>query len=242
MFEEVVRVACMYEAVHLESTGSTTPSRFVQTAAGLEYNGVVLCNSGEPIPEDILKRLREWATIDVVHGVTIEATSRESLSQSVRSIRPRCELLRVVVTDAELAAFASEQARIDVLAVPGDIDPPLSHSTVTRSRAHGIALELNLGPILRSAGGTRVMSITTLRDRARVIEDEDCPVAISAGATRYEELRAPRELVALGTELEINSDLLESGLETWQRIAEQNRAVLDDNFIEPGVEMESNDT
>jgi ribonuclease P/MRP protein subunit RPP1 len=131
--------------------------------------------------------------------------------------------------------FAVEQPALDVLAHPMAGDGDLNHVLAKAARDNGVRLEVDLGPVLRSAGGRRVRAIADLRKLLELIEAYDVPFVVGAGATSHLELRSPRELVALCERLGFDAEQAESGLAEWGRLADRNRERQSDRFVEPGV-------
>jgi ribonuclease P/MRP protein subunit RPP1 len=68
-----------------------------------------------------------------------------------------------------------------------------------------------------------------------VLDHYDAPFAVSANARSVYELRAPRELRALGEAVGFAGETVEAGLREWGRVAERNRDRLSDSFVAPGV-------
>jgi len=58
---------------------------------------------------------------------------------------------------------------------------------------------------------------------------------VSADPGSHLQLRAPRELAAVGEAIGFTAEQIETGLAEWGRIAARNRERLSDTFVEPGV-------
>lgn len=229
----------MYEAVYAhpdadaERRRRSTVARQVKTAAEYGFDGVVV-RSG-PIDYDAAD-LAGTHGVDVVRGVEVVADRPESASGAVGNYRPECELLLVRGGTDALNRFAAEQDRVDVLARPFSGDGDVNHVVVEAAKAHGVRLEFDLGPVLRTEGGARVQHLRKLRKLRELVDHYDAPFVVSATPTSHLELRAPRELVALGEQLGVPADDVRAGLAEWKRIAERNRERRSESFISPGVE------
>lgn len=220
----------MYEAVHVVEDGDTTPSRFASTAARYGYDGIVI--RGE-LSADGAKAISDRYDIDVVRGTTIRALDRDETGREIARARSMTEILSVLTEDIDMHRFVAEQVRVDVL-VP---DTRIPHTTAKVARDHGIAIELDLGDVLRTTGDRRIAAIRELRRLIRIVDHYDVPYVCTANATSHLELRAPRELRALGSAIGEDETVIDRGLDRWGTIAEGSRRNQDDRFIEPGVRI-----
>lgn len=238
----------MYEAVHAYPDGDSTAARFAATADRYGYDGVVV-RAVDARPE--FETLREGAACDVVDAVEIVADGPESASGAVGNFRPERTLVLVRGGTNRLNRFAVEQDRVDVLTRPfaGTVDGRGSSARGTRSGdgdvnhvlakaavRNGVRVEFDLGPVLRSTGGNRVRHLDDLRKLKRILDHYDAPYVVSANAASHLELRAPRELAAVGEEIGLGAEWVRDGLAEWGRLAARNRERLSESFIAPGVE------
>lgn len=224
----------MYEAAHVHPDGHSTVARLAATAADYGFDGLVVRNHGETAAGYEADAIREAYGIDVVEGVEIRAEDPAQASGYIGSLRPRTTVLCLHGGSTAMNRFAVRQERVDVLAHPmrhGD----LNHVLVREAKDHGVRLEVNLGRVLRAEGGRRVQALSGLRKLRELIEAYDAPYVISGDPTGHLELRAPRELVAVGEAMGFDADAIEAGLAEWGRIAAANRERADEDFIEPGV-------
>jgi len=58
---------------------------------------------------------------------------------------------------------------------------------------------------------------------------------VSANARSHHQLRAPRELVAVGEAVGFDAEAVREGLRAWGDLAERNRERRSEGFIQPGV-------
>ncbi|WP_372910638.1 RNase P subunit p30 family protein [Salinigranum sp.] len=227
----------MYEAVYATPGGDTTVARYAHTAGRYGYDGVVVRDTGgEGVGEGDLDRVRERFGADVVDGVEVVADTPESAAGAVGAHRGSRTLLLVRGGTDALNRFAVEQERVDVLTRPFDGDGDVNHVLVKAARDNGVRLEFDLGPVLRLDGGRRVKALRKLRKLRELVEAYDAPYVVSATPRSHLQLRAPRELDALGEVLGFEAEGVRAGLREWGRLAERNRHRLSDSFIAPGVE------
>jgi ribonuclease P/MRP protein subunit RPP1 len=226
----------MYEAVHAVPDGDATVARLASTAAEYGFEGVVVRNHGDARGEYDAAAVAEAYGVDVVPGVEIRADGPEQASGYLGNYRPDHVVLAVHGGDADLNRFAVQQDRVDVLAHPlADDGDAFDHVDARAAREHGVRVAVNLAPVLREDGGPRVQAIERLRRLRRLLEQYDAPFVVSADPFSHLQLRAPRELVAVGEVVGFDAAQIENGLREWGRLAERNRARLDERFVEPGV-------
>lgn len=225
----------MYEAVRAVPDGPSTVARFAVTAAAYGFNGVVVRFPAGERPAYDADRIGERYGTDVVDAVEIRAESPSEAAGYLGTYRSDTTILLVHGASTPVNRFAVEQERVDVLAQPmsgGDV----THVIARAAAENDVRLEINLSPVLRSRGGTRVRAIRDLRKLVELIAAYDAPCVVSADPSSHLELRGPRDLVAVGESVGIDGEQIEGGLREWSRIAEQNRYRSSEAFVEPGVE------
>ncbi|WP_416839285.1 RNase P subunit p30 family protein [Haloferax sp. DFSO52] len=222
----------MYEAVYAHPDGESTASRVALAAERYGYDGVVV--RGLDARPDF-DRLRDEFEVDVVDAVEIDAPDPDHASGSVGNYRPQRELVILRGGTNALNRFAVEQPRVDVLARPMAGHGNFNHVLAKAARDNGVRVEFDLGPVLRSEGGTRVQALSGLRKLRELVEYYDVPYVVSAGAHSHLELRAPRELGALGEVIGFDREQILDGLREWGRLTARNRERTSDSFIAPGV-------
>ncbi|MCU4740311.1 RNase P subunit p30 family protein [Natronoglomus mannanivorans] len=226
----------MYEAVHASPDGDSSVARLAETAADYGFEGVVVRNHSDSRAEYDLEEVRETSGIDVVEGVEVRAGDRQSASGAVGNARPSNTIVAIHGGTNALNRFAVETDKVDVLAHPMIESGDFNHVLAKAAADNGVRVEFSLAPVLRATGGYRVRALQSLRKLRELVEYYDAPYVVSADATSHLELRAPRELCALGEEIGFSREWIEMGLSEWGRLAERNRRIQSESFIEPGVE------
>ena len=249
----------MYEAVHAHPDGRTTVARFAETADRDGYDGVVVravdadpnydrlrgslsidTGSSERPQADVPD-----ARVDIVDAAEVVATDPQHASGAVGNARTERTLVCVRGGTNALNRFAVEQPRVDVLTRPfvgsrdahdGTSGGDINHVLVKAARDNAVLIEVNLGPALRANGGRRVRHLDRLRRLKRLLDHYDAPYVVSANAGSHLELRAPRELAAVGGEIGLGAEWTRSGLEAWGDRVARNRHRRSESFIAPGVE------
>ena len=224
-----------YEAAYAHPDGDATAARLVQTARRYGYDGLVVRTREADFDADAL---RERYDVDVVPAVEVVADEPSSASGAVGNFRPDFPLVLVRGGTDALNRFAVEQDRVDVLAAPLSGDGSFNHVLAKAAVAHGTRVEFDLGPALRESGGTRVRALKGLRKLREIVGHYDAPYVVSARPTSHLELRSPRELAVLGSELGFDESWLREGLVEWGLLAARNRERLSAEFISPGVRVD----
>lgn len=228
----------MYEGVRVAADGRTTVSRFARTVARAGYDGLVVRNrQSDPATYDPAT-LAERYDIDVVVGFEIDTADKAVASGAIGNRRSEVDVLVLRGQTPELNRYGAETPQVDVLADPMGGDGDVNHVIVEAAADNEVALEVNLGHVLRETGGARVEALRGLRKLRELIEASDAPYVVSADPETHLQVRSPRELIALGAEIGFDPEAIRLGLERWGTIAAKNRRRQDPDFVAPGVRVE----
>ncbi len=226
----------MYEAVHAYPDGESTVARLAKTAAEYGFEGVVVRNHTTDRAAYDADRISEAYGIDVVAGVEIRADDPQQASGAVGNHRPETTIVAVEGGTTALNRFAVENEKVDVLAGPMTAQGDFNHVLANAAVDNGVRIEFDLSQVLRASGGRRVRAIQSLRKLHEIVDYYDTPYVVSGVPTSHLELRGPRELRAVGEQIGLSTAFVEDGLAEWGCLADRNRRVRSDSFIEPGVE------
>lgn len=225
----------MYEAVHAHPDGKSTVARMALTASEYGYDGIVVRNHGDTPAQYDPDAIREAYGVDVVTGVEVRAEDPSRASGFVGSHREERTVVVVHGGDPAMNRFAVEQPAVDVLAHPMAGEGDFNHVLAREAADNGVRVELSLWPVLDSEGGERVRALGNLSKLWEIVDEYGAPYVVSADPRSHLELRAPRELRALGDVVGIDGETIADGLAEWRRLAERNRGRHSDRFVEPGV-------
>ena len=233
-------MAGYYEAVRAYPAGESTAARLALTASEFGFSGLVVRNAPETGLADAGEadgpgrhELAAVYDVDVVDAVEIDDENPSAASARVKDSRNERTLV-VIRGSRALNRFACEEPRVDVLSRPmasGDVN----HVLARAAKRNGVRIEFDFGRVLRASGGKRVKALADLRKLREIVFQYDTPYVVSAGAENHLELRAPRELLALGGVLGFTREQVSAGLAEWGRLTARNRERLSESFIEPGV-------
>lgn len=226
----------MYEGVHARPDGETTVARHALTAASAGFDGVVVRSHGDadPPPGD-LAAIRDAYGVDVVDGVEVRSADRSRMAGLVGNHRADRTVVAVHGGDPAINRFAVDRPAVDVLAHPMADDGDVNHVVAAAAADNGVRLEFDLSAVLRATGPPREAAIRDLRKLQDLVEDAGARHVVSANPTSHLQLRAPRELAAVGEVVGIGADFVRDGLAEWGVIADRNRDRRSEEFIESGV-------
>jgi ribonuclease P/MRP protein subunit RPP1 len=243
----------VYEGVHAHPDGDSTVARFAATAAEYGFDGVVVRNhsdatadhdtgertpSSEPSFADAYEnpeRIAEEYGVDMVDAIEVRADNPEVATGHIGNYRPKHTILALHGGTNALNRFAVESDRVDVLAHPMANRGDFNHVLAKAAVEHEVRVEFDLARVLRADGGPRVQALSDLRKLRELVEKYDVPYLVSANPTSHLQLRAPRELAAVGETIGFTADQIRQGLAEWGVLAERNRERTSDEFIAPGV-------
>ena len=225
----------MYAAVHARPDGQSTVARMAQTASRYGYDGIVVRNHGDCAATFDAEAIADEYDVAVVEGIEVRASDPSRASGLVGNHRSSKTIVAVHGDSVAINRFAVEQPAVDVLAHPTRGDGDVNHVLAKAAADNGVRLEFSLHDVLHETGGTRVRHIQSLRKLRELVEHYDVPYVVSGDPHSHLQLRAPRDLIALGETIGFSPDQIETGLREWAALIERNRRRQSDAFVEPGV-------
>ncbi|WP_372478898.1 RNase P subunit p30 family protein [Halomicrobium sp. HM KBTZ05] len=225
----------MYAAVHARPDGQSTVARMAQTASQYGYDGIVVRNHGDCAATFDAEAIADEYDVAVVEGIEVRASDPSRASGLVGNHRSSKTIVAVHGDSVAINRFAVEQPTVDVLAHPTRGDGDVNHVLAKAAADNGVRLEFSLHDVLHETGGTRVRHIQSLRKLRELVEHYDVPYVVSGDPHSHLQLRAPRDLIALGETIGFSPDQIETGLREWAALIERNRRRQSDAFVEPGV-------
>lgn len=184
----------MYEFVRCHPASRSTASRVAVTADRAGFDGVVLRNpytGGSPPDYDVA--CEDELSVDVVRGVEVQTNSVQEMHGYVGNLASKYGVVCVRGGDEDVERAAAESDDVDVIAAPQEFD----HVTVREAAENDVALEIDLGPVLRDSGGRRVSAIQKIELLTRLAEKHDASLVVSGSPDDHLEVRGRRELRAV---------------------------------------------
>lgn len=209
----------MYELARCHPASRSTASRVAVTVERAGFDGVVFRNpyTGGSPPEYTVAG-EEELDVDVVRGVEVQTTSVEEMHGYVGSLRSEYRVVCVEGGDEDVERAAAESPHVDVLAAPRKFD----HVTVREAAENDVALEVDLGPVLRQTGGGRVAALKDLRLLVELAEKYDAPLVVSASPENHLQVRGLRELRAVAAQANVDGDLFDAASETSRKVVDDD--------------------
>ncbi|ERG99634.1 MAG: RNase P/RNase MRP subunit p30 [Haloquadratum sp. J07HQX50] len=230
----------MYEAVYVYPDGDSTAARMGLTAGQMGFDGILcrLCD-----PESFVASDDENLDVVVSACGEIEAATPQQASEELTTHRTERVLVIVRGGTDQLNRFAVEHEMVDVLSQPftgqQNSTGNLNHVLAKSAGRNDVAIEVNIGPLLRERGGTRVAHLRHLIKLKRLINKYSLKYVVSAAPRSHLELRGVHELCALGEQSGLGGDWIRRGISQWGDILERNRNRRADSFVGPGVKRSS---
>lgn len=226
----------MYEAVTATPDGESTVRRFAATAARQGFEGIVVRNAGAADPAFDAAAVREEYDVDAVDATEIVADGPTAASGALSEARREYTLLCVRGGTPTLNRFVAEEERVDVLTKPMAGQGDINHVIARAAADHDVRVEFDFGAVLRESGGPRVQALRGLRKLRELVEQYDVPYVVTGSPRSHLQVRAPRELRALGEAIGFDATQIEAGLDEWGVLAARNRHRRSADFIAPGLE------
>jgi len=219
--------------LHTLPDGSDSPSRMALAAKKLGYSGIVITNHTTTGRAFGIDAARLVGGIEVVIGFEIVATDQRSLHAKAASLRDRSDFLAVHGGDEKINRAACEDSNVDLLAHAHEGRSGIGVAAAKAARDNQVAIGLDLGPIIRLRGSSRVRWMEAVRRDLDLIRKFDLNLMISTGAKSHLDLRSPRDLVALASLFGLERERAVEALTLPKSIIDLNRR----RWVSVGVEL-----
>ncbi|PXF61226.1 MAG: ribonuclease P protein component 3 [Candidatus Methanogaster sp.] len=209
-------------SIHTAPECEGSPEAMAETAAGYGYAGIAITNHTPHHPQE--PEMTDHPKIAVYSGIEIVAKNPHHLRQMIQRYRPRVSVLSVHGGNEKINRAAVESPAVDILSHP---DERLNHVLMRFASENRVAIEFNLDSIIRMRGRARVRALTNFRHNLKLARKYGAPMILASNAQSIYDLRAPREMIALGgvfgmTEDEaiaaisaVPEEILRRGSENW---------------------------
>jgi RNase P/RNase MRP subunit p30 len=191
------------------------------------------------VPGDILKKpfQKRDDGILVLSRLDVAAKRLPSVKKTVGRVRRKHALVTIRLTkNVEMANWAAEDNRIDLITLSQSTDSKLRSTTARIAAKAGTALEVQFAPLLQTSGLIRSRILKGYRENVATAIEAGMQVVISSGAEHVLNLRSPRSMQYIGTLLGIDfQDTSRAVLEFPRRIVERNLDKLRPDFLGDGM-------
>ena len=178
--------------VHATPECESTPEAMVKTASGYGYAGIAITNH-TPHPLRALDAV-DHAGTRVYSGVEVVAKNPTHLMQVIRKHRAKVCVLSVHGGREKINRAAVESRDVDVLSHPGE---KLNQVLMRFASENLVAIEFDVGLIIRLRGSGRVRALAELAHNLRLARKYGAPMILTSNAQSIYDLRAPGEMIAL---------------------------------------------
>jgi RNase P/RNase MRP subunit p30 len=169
----------------------------------------------------------------------VPRTSSELVS-NLRRFRRKFEVLSLICTTKDVARHAARDRRVDLLqfSVTNLRKRFFDEAEAELASQAFSSLEIEMAPLLRLTGASRVRLLSRLRREVVTAEKCRVPITISSGATDEYLMRGPHDYAALTTLFDLPlSSALKALSENPCGLVERNREKLSPEYVAPGIRV-----
>jgi RNase P/RNase MRP subunit p30 len=216
--------------------------QMIDKAALLGYGLVAVPLAAESRADEVAK-LREVcrvAGVDFASRVDLRPRTPNELTQQLRRLRRRFEVVCVNCENKAVARQAAKDRRVDLLNFPlQDFRRRFFDKAEAELACNGLAgLEVDVKPLLVLEGAARVRLLSWLRREVAVARRLGVPVVVSSGVSAERLLRKPRDMAALAFLFGLDeASALEAVSQSASAIVKRNREKLSTRFVAPGIRV-----
>ncbi|MFX0184703.1 MAG: RNase P subunit p30 family protein [Candidatus Hodarchaeota archaeon] len=210
----------------------------LQTARQLGFSEIWISNPKKSERAIIRKTsfsnlIRTYKRLDL--GLNQE--SREEMMSILRQQRRVFPIVSITCFNPELAAWAAQDNRVDILKFPTfQIGQLMTRSVAKLMIKFHKLLEVPLSELYSLPERQQISAFRQTQSALRIASYKKVPIILSSGSSRADQMRSPHELVSLGQILSADSVMsLDSLSLIPQRLIQQNLLKISPNYITPGV-------
>ena len=215
---------CVSDPKRLES--------FIQMAQKIGFTGF----ASDEIADDSYESFKNGVTI--LKRADVSGRGLKSIRKQVDSVRKHSMIVAVKLASIEVANWAAEDQRVDLLTLDPSREYRFRNTTARLAAASDTALEIRFKPLLHLAGLSRSKVIKTYRESIRIAVDSGMQVVLSSGAKHPLHMRSSLAIQHLGELLGMEPEFAENAVnQTPFDIVERNRSRFSSDYIADGVEI-----
>ena len=217
-------------------------SRLINKASLLGY-GVAAIPFPQRTPEEQtgeVKRICEKAGIDLVRRIDLRPHTPEELTNYLRKLRRRFEVIGVLCESKNVARQAAKDRRVDLLNFPQlDFHRRFFDRAEAELASHSLtSLEIDVKPLLILDGIARTRLLSALRKEATIAQEHHVPIVISSGISDKLLLRKPLDLASMTSLFDLSiTSATEAISKNPLQIVKRNREKLSSQFVAPGIRI-----
>jgi RNase P/RNase MRP subunit p30 len=169
--------------------------------------------------------------------IGLNEEDKKNLTSILRQQRRSFPIIAITCTTPDIAAWAAQDNRVDILKFrPFEIGKLLSRSVTKLMSRYEKHLEISLSDLYVLPYRTHIATIRNIRSAFTEILRKHVSYVFTSGASRLDHLRTPRELVSLGQIL-LNEPFLplDAISTTPQNLLMRNFQKISPDYVIPGV-------
>lgn len=209
--------------------------KFISLAKHFEFIGAGITEVADK--GNIQCRYSNVSDFDLVHGIEIREDNPSKLHSQANRYSRKVDIVIVQGGADKLNRSIIETADVDILSLPlGVKEGGLDHVIAKAAADRRIALEFDVGSLIRYRGGRRVHAISELGQRLMLARKFEVNMVLTSAARSIYDLRGPRELTALASLFGMTKEeAIKSMTATPATILKRKRK--SNNYIMDGVEL-----
>lgn len=205
---------------------------FGEMARNLGLSGIAISSSNSDTYWSLSENLTAYRRV-ILHGKGIN-----SVRKQISNIRRKTVIVSVDLKSIDIANWAIEDNRIDLLTVDPNQENRLRDSTARLASASNTCLEIQIAPLLKTIGLNRSKVLKSYREAVSTARDAGMDVVVTSGATHPMGLRSSVSMVHIGILLGMDRAYAESSVRTIpMSIIERNMKKLQPEFVSDGIEI-----
>ncbi|MHA1215412.1 MAG: RNase P subunit p30 family protein [Candidatus Hodarchaeales archaeon] len=169
--------------------------------------------------------------------IGLREETKDEILKILRKQRRNCPIIALTCDNADIASWAAQDNRIDILKFPIlNFSKLFSRSVAKLMIKFNKSLEINLAEIYSCNERFLIPIFRETRQAISLAMKKHIPIIFSSGATNPQEVRNPRELVALAHLLSGDESIALEGLSSVpSKLLLQNLFKISPDYIVPGV-------
>jgi ribonuclease P/MRP protein subunit RPP1 len=177
--------------------------------------------------------------VDVAIRADLRPSSPSELKKYLRKLRRSVEVIGVYCHDTSVARTAARDRRVDVTFYdPENVLSILDEGQLSLLAESGHYVEVNLVDFLHAAPDKQAKTLWNYGLALKRVTRRGIPIAVSSGASKIVDMRAPRELYAIAYLLLDEKEMAREAVSTKpMELVYLNREKLSPSFVQPGVRM-----
>lgn len=210
----------------------TNINSFGDMAWNLGLSGIAISSSNNDTYWSLSEGLTAYRRVNL-HGKGIN-----SVRKQINNIRRKTVIISVDLKSIDIANWAIEDNRIDLLTVDPTQENRLRDSTARLASVSNACLEIQIAPLLKTTGLNRSKILKSYREAVSTARDAGMDIIVTSGATHPLGLRSSVAMVHIGMLLGMDRAYAESSVSTIPKsIIERNVKKLQPEFVSSGIEI-----